>query len=165
MIYRKLTNRKFKPLINSLILLLVTSLNACMTVETKYYTPDEFRTTEDPENLDIKKIYTNNDSTVTIPDSKDITYHKNYKELGDIFIINSIDSILKKNTSANPYVLKSTNTIMKLKDIRSLRTDKTKVDVVPTILFATGIVAVIAIISMILTYHRADDIPIHIKFE
>jgi hypothetical protein len=150
MIYRNLTNRKFKPLINSLILLLITSLNACMTVETKYYTSEEFRITEDTEDLDIKMLYTKSDSTVTIPDSRDITYYKNYKELGDIFIIRSIDSILKKNTAPKSYKIR--NTIMKLTDISSLKADKLKINVVPTIFIGAGIVAVISVIVGFLSF-------------
>ena len=142
MIYRKITKSKYTPVIKAFILLLIASLNSCMTYETKYLSPDEFRIAEDTSHVELQQIYTNSDSVITPSDYKTIEYRPNYKNLGDVFLISTIDTVLQKNTAAKSYVVKHANSILKLKDINKLKVEKSELDVANTLLLSAGIIAV-----------------------
>jgi hypothetical protein len=142
MIYRTITKSKYTPVIKAFILLLIASLNSCMTYETKYLSPDEFRIAEDTSHVELQQIYTNSDSVITPSDYKTIEYHPNYKNFGDVFLISTIDTILQKNTAAKSYVVKYNGSLLKLKDINKLKVEKSELDVTTTLLLSAGIIAV-----------------------
>ncbi len=149
MMYRKITNLKYRPVVKALIILLIATLNSCMTYEAKDFTPDEFIKAKDKLNLEVQQIYTNTDSIITAAENNTLTYLSSYKDLGSVFLINSIDTLFRGNTKA--YTLKNSNTVLKLNEIINIKAEKQKFDLTKTVLLSLGIVAASALIVFAIT--------------
>jgi hypothetical protein len=150
MVYSNFTNSKFRVLVKAIAFLLIISLSSCMTVENRNYTPDEFRLEEFNEDLEIKNISTNTDTVFYKTNNDDIAYCRNYKDIGDIFLMSRIDSIIKNSEASNSFEMKKTNRVFKMGDIRNIGTSKSKINVLPTLVVGLVITAVLAAFVMTL---------------
>lgn len=141
--YSKITNLKYRPIVKALILLMIATLNSCMTYETKNLTPDEFVKANDTLNMEVRQIFTTADSAVTASEKNTLTYLSNYKDLGSVFLINSIDTLFRGDK--NTYTLKNSNTVLKLNEIVNIKVEKQKFDLTSTVLLSLGIAAASAL--------------------
>lgn len=140
MIYSKILNPKHKKLFRELaimtLLLFSLTINACFTVKTEYYSPDEFNGNDKKDIIEIK--FRNGNHL----NPRDNYYFnvKNIDTIADVVLLEIIDtSYINYDSAKITKIFKE----IKFENILNLKTETNKINIGNTLLVGLGIGVVI----------------------
>jgi len=146
MIFNTILNLKYKSefkLVACLIVLsIILSLSGCTTTETLRVENEDVYYKQDSE---IIKVILKDAKVINLRGIP-VQYYKEYKDEKDVIVYTKTDTNWITERS---YTLSTDTNIIKLEEIKAMTMEYSEFDLIKTILYASGIIAVLVLIALI----------------